>query len=397
MKRYLITLGKTALVLAILGGLVVVSGVVPVKASSGHWPITEWFLHFTMKRSVATHSSHIEPPPLESDFLAIQGAGHYDVGCYGCHGGPEAVQPIIALRMTPHPPNLVNVVEEYDAAELFYIVRHGVKFTGMPAWPSGYRDDEVWAMVAFLQRLPQMDRGTYEELSGRRLSTEAQAALRMPVGGPAGAPPDDQFNTLRPSENASESVSNRASESGSTPVQHPPAVVLYRCVACHGVDGYGRGANPQIAGQKPEYLTASLQAYRQGQRHSGIMQPIAHGMSDEEISEAVAYYSAVGKFKPRPSHRAEAIERGREIAVAGLPDQRVGSCIDCHGPGDFEREERYPLLASQHVHYLIQQLHLFRSGIRASTEHARIMHTIAKSLTNEQIADVAAYYASETP
>src|SRR5688572_2859286 len=98
MKRKLIGLGVLLLVLAIVGALVVASGVVPVKASSGHWPITAWMLNFAMERSVATHSSGIEAPPLDSRALIIQGAGYYDVGCYGCHGGPGSMQPKIALH-----------------------------------------------------------------------------------------------------------------------------------------------------------------------------------------------------------------------------------------------------------------------------------------------------------
>lgn len=400
MKRYLIHLGATLLALAAIGGLVVVLGIVPIKASSGHLPITEWFLHFAMKRSVAMRSSGIQPPPLDSDFLVIQGAGHYDVGCYGCHGGPGAAQPSIALRMTPHPPDLTEASREYDASELFYIVRHGVKFTGMPAWGTEHRDDEVWAVVAFLQRLPEMDRGEYEQLSGRTLSIQAQAALRMPVGSPAGAPPPSPPQAAANSAN-SKSQATSADESptrsrGGEPGP-PPAIVLQRCAACHGIDGLGRGASPQLAGQKSEYLTASLRAYREAQRHSGMMQPIAYGLSDEEIDEAVEYYSGLDGFRPAPARRPEAIERGQAIAMVGLPEQRVGSCIDCHGPGKFKRAVRYPHLAGQHAHYIIQQLHLFRSGDRAGTDHAHVMHTVARSMTDAQIADAAAYYASEPP
>jgi cytochrome c553 len=397
MKRYLFFLAATLLALAVIGGVVMASGIVPIKASSGHWPITEWILHFAMKRSVDTHSKHIDPPPLDSEFLVIQGAGHYDVGCYGCHGGPGASQPSIALRMTPHPPDLVKRVEEYDAAELFYIVRHGVKFTGMPAWASNHRDDEVWAVVAFLQRLPAMNRSQYEQLSGRALSIQAQAALRMPVGGPAGAPPSEGVSSPHLESPAGQSQSTATQLPGGLDAAAPPAIVLQRCVACHGLDGHGRKAHPQLAGQRPEYLTASLRAYRTAQRHSGIMQPIAYGLSDEEIREAVEYYSALAPFQPAPPRRPEAIDRGQTIAMVGLPKQRVGSCVDCHGPGNFERAVRYPHLAGQHAHYLVQQLHLFRSGDRAGTDHAHVMHTIAKSLTDEQIADLAAYYASESP
>ena len=53
----------TVAVVGIVGALVVVSGLMPITASSGHWAVTEWFLHFTMRRSVATHSLGIHAPP----------------------------------------------------------------------------------------------------------------------------------------------------------------------------------------------------------------------------------------------------------------------------------------------------------------------------------------------
>jgi mono/diheme cytochrome c family protein len=55
--------------------------------------------------------------------------------------------------MLPQPPDLADVVGEWNNAQLFRIVKHGVRFTGMPAWPMQDRDDEVWAMVAFLREL----------------------------------------------------------------------------------------------------------------------------------------------------------------------------------------------------------------------------------------------------
>ena len=70
--------------------------------------------------------------------------------------------------MTPHPPDLTSTIPGYEPEELFYVVKHGVKFTGMPAWPALQRDDEVWAMVAFLQILPRLNRAAYRELIAAR-------------------------------------------------------------------------------------------------------------------------------------------------------------------------------------------------------------------------------------
>ena len=67
--------------------------------------------------------------------------------------------------MLPEPPYLGGVVESWKPEQLFWIVKHGLKYTGMPSWPALSRDDEVWSVVAFLQRLPGMKPETYRGLA----------------------------------------------------------------------------------------------------------------------------------------------------------------------------------------------------------------------------------------
>jgi hypothetical protein len=140
-----------AAVVAITAGvLLLISGIVPIKASSGHWKITAFILDFAKVRSVSTHSWGITPPPLEDDLLITRGAAHYENGCVPCHGGPGRVIPPVMAAMLPTPPELRQRLSRWRPEELFSIVKHGIKFTGMPPWPAQERDDEVWAVVAFL-------------------------------------------------------------------------------------------------------------------------------------------------------------------------------------------------------------------------------------------------------
>ena len=89
---------------------VVVSGVVPVRASSGHWPVTAWLLDFAKLQSVRTYSLGIEPPSLDDRALVVRGAAHYAMGCEPCHGGPDGGVPLgqndsaygsVTFRLTP--------------------------------------------------------------------------------------------------------------------------------------------------------------------------------------------------------------------------------------------------------------------------------------------------------
>jgi cytochrome c553 len=364
-KRRLLRIAKLftvfLVIMAIGGFLVATSGIIPIKASSGHWAITRWFLQFSKQRSVATQTIGLDAPLLEESGLVLKGAGHYEIGCRPCHGSPEMRHPRIAQAMTPHPPYLPQTISKWERDELFYIVKHGIKFTGMPAWPAQGRDDEVWAMVAFLRRFPSLDATEYRRMVNGEVAPDGKV---VPMQG------------LSVSE-------------------APPRVVIESCGRCHGMDGLGRGpdAFPRLAGQHLTYLDLSLQAYARGQRHSGIMEPIAAGLRQEEVRELARYYASLPK--PPPAVQAEAaVERGRSIAQQGIPNQRVPACTACHGPGDIPRNQNYPLLAGQYTDYLVLQLELFKQEKRGGTAYAHIMRQAAAGLNAGQMRDVARYYSS---
>ncbi|QTP61096.1 c-type cytochrome [Billgrantia antri] len=384
-KRYLLDHGKALLLgLAVLGGtlvggavLIVWSGLVPISASSGHWPVTRWFLHFAMRNAVENRASGIKAPMLSDPALVLKGAGHYATGCMPCHGAPGRPRSLIVQQMTPEPPLLAQRVHEWRPEQLFWIIKHGVKFTAMPAWASLQREDEVWAMVAFLQELPTLSSERYVQLAyGERDEADA-------IG-----------------EAASGSL--RA-------LSEPMGPLLANCSRCHGADGRGRGlgAFPKLAGQSEAYLWTSLLAYAEGERNSGIMQPIAAGLSKADMRSLAAHYAGREDAASQPARqRANAgepgeaiagpasIARGRDIARQGVPEQGVPSCVDCHGPRSEPSNPHYPRLAGQYADYLALQLSLFKSDKRGGSPYVRIMHSAAKGLDETQIRDVASYYSS---
>ncbi len=368
-KRQWHTIAIFIILAIIISLLVAASGIIPIKASSGHWAITQWFLHFAMERSVATHSLGIKVPKLAKASLVLRGAGHYETGCRLCHGSPSLHQPRIkpqstphppppylprvTQQMTPHPPYLPPVIPEWESAEIFYIVKHGVKFTGMPAWPAPQRDDEVWAMVAFLRVLPRLNAEEYEKLVWGEIPRHLES-------------------------------------------EEVPSIVVENCGRCHGIDGLGRGvgAFPRLAGQHIPYLYASLRAYAHGERHSGMMEPIAATLSLEEMRTLARYYGNLIPYvpKPPPETLAAAIERGKAIAKQG--SRRIPACVDCHGPSGISRNLHYPALAGQYAEYIVLQLKLFAQEKRGGSPYAHLMHPAADRLTEEQMRDVAYYYSS---
>ena len=144
------------------------SGLVSIGASSGHFAPVGWFLHWTMQNAVARQSLGISVPEdidLSDPALVQRAAGHFATGCAPCHGAPGIEQSPVVLSMMPPPPRLEGKVGEWADRELFWILKHGIKYSGMPAWPTQERDDEVWAQVAFLRAYPEMSPQTYADLA----------------------------------------------------------------------------------------------------------------------------------------------------------------------------------------------------------------------------------------
>jgi cytochrome c553 len=359
MRRWLTALAAALAVPVFLGAVLLLLGLVPIAASSGHWPPVAWFLNFVKRRAVSTQATQAQLPPLDAAWLLAKGAGHFESGCRPCHGSPEQRPPRIPQGMLPAPPDLSARVLEWQPEELFYIVQHGIKFTGMPAWPAAVRTDEVAAVVAFLRVLPGLDAAGYVRL--------ARGAAQPASAGEALAGPGE--GTM-------------------------PAVVLSSCASCHGRDGLGRGspAFPRLAGQPSAYLLAALDAYASGARPSGIMMPVVLGLDAERRAALASYYAQL----PPPAASValappEATARGQLIAERGLPERRVPSCNDCHGAG--EADERYPSLAGQWPEYLVLQLELFEAKTRGGSDHAQLMDPV-RGLTASERSDVAAFYAA---
>ncbi|MEK0361761.1 c-type cytochrome [Pseudomonas sp. CBC3] len=363
-KRVLAAVALMA-ALAGVGGFVLVSlGLVSISASSGHWKATGWLLHYAMRRAVSTQSIGIKVPPLDDRALVLKGAGHYETGCAICHGAPGRERLPIVRGMTPEPPLLAPRIKQWEPQELFWIVKHGIKYTAMPAWPTANRDDEIWAMVAFLQALPEMSEQRYRELA---------------LGDDWGSANSDR---LGPAEGMLETV-------------------LANCSRCHGADGGGRGkgAVPRLAGQSEAYLLGTLQAYARGTRHSGIMQPVAAGLEPPVLKALAKHYAALPMVALADDSTAapKTLAHGKVLAERGTPERGVPSCVHCHGPKRSPRNPMYPDIAGQHARYLKQQLDLFTAGTRGGSEYVHIMHSAAQRLTPEQIQALADYYASLPP
>jgi len=167
MKTVLATLGIGAL-LAVLAALgVIYSGVFNVAATVTDAPLLRGALVATREASIKHRAQDIHAPPLGGAGQVERGFRIYREMCVMCHAPPGRPTPPMAIGFNPQAPTLVEEAEEMTPAELFWVTRNGIRFTGMPAWGPTRSDQEIWDMVAFMKRLPEMSAADYDALERR--------------------------------------------------------------------------------------------------------------------------------------------------------------------------------------------------------------------------------------
>ncbi len=154
-----------------IGALVVVgfaySGLYDVSARSPHSGPLDWLLSTTSRASVARRAKGVDVPNLDNDDLVLAGANDFDAMCVGCHGKPGKSPTALARGLDPPAPDLAESARLMTPAELFWVTKHGIKMTGMPAWGASHSDDELWPVVALMLALPTLDADAYRALLRR--------------------------------------------------------------------------------------------------------------------------------------------------------------------------------------------------------------------------------------
>lgn len=156
------------------------TGWYPIGADVPHTRFAYWALETLRERSVAMRSRTLEVPPLEDATLLLAGGPDYGEMCAGCHLRPGKTESELRAGLYPKPPNLAASHAEHghdgehegadpkaDAARQFWIIKHGIKASGMPAWGATHDDQRIWAIVAFLQKLPTLTPAQYQILTAR--------------------------------------------------------------------------------------------------------------------------------------------------------------------------------------------------------------------------------------
>lgn len=156
------------------------------------------------------------------------------------------------------------------------------------------------------------------------------------------------------------------------------------CFACHGESGVSISPDiPNLAAQPALSITYQLIQFRGQQRKGGGMEALAMPLSDQDMRDIAAYYSAL-PAPPSKTGDTEKIAKGQQISSAQY-------CNSCHG-AQLQGQKHIARLAGQSPEYLVTQLKNIRSGSRVDMDGT--MGSAARGLSDEDIEALAAYAAS---
>lgn len=209
-------------VLAGVAGLgFIYSGIYPIAASRPHTLVSRWLLTTTMTRSVQRYAAGVKAPGLNDARLVRHGMELYRRECRVCHGAPGLAADQIGRGINPDPPRLERVGSKWTDGEIYWIIRNGLKMSGMPAMGAAHTPTDLWSLVAFIRRMKWLSPQEYAQMdravSGDTVASDSVAWL---VRGDLG------FGALRARGNA---------ERGRRWIGQ------YGCGACHVIPGIAIG------------------------------------------------------------------------------------------------------------------------------------------------------------
>ena len=166
MKKFIAGILFTVFILIIAGIIYILSGSYDVSQLSPHGPIAKWVVEKTMMHSIKKRIKNIVVPDLNDTAKIAVGFRHYDEMCVVCHLAPGMKESEIGKGLYPEPPEFTNKENIPDARGGFWIIKNGIKMTGMPAFSPTHKEEEIWAIVAFLvNRMPGLSEADYNSMN----------------------------------------------------------------------------------------------------------------------------------------------------------------------------------------------------------------------------------------
>lgn len=167
----------TVIIVVVIAAIYIYAGWYDIGADRPHWRLTTSVIETLRQRSIERRAAEIKVPDLTDRTMILKGAGQYAAMCTQCHLAPGKSQSEIRPGLYPRPPDLSKV--HIDPRIAFWVTKHGIKMSAMPAWGTGHDDATIWTIVAFVGKLPDLSPEAYREIVAR-------------------APPDEEMESMGP-------------------------------------------------------------------------------------------------------------------------------------------------------------------------------------------------------
>jgi mono/diheme cytochrome c family protein len=190
--RFLALIGTLAIIVGIGVAVFFLGGFYNVAATAEDPGIVKWALVQVRTASINRHATDRPPANINDAQMVQAGAKAFDKhGCANCHGAPGVPWLKYSEGLNPDPPDLKKIVDQITPAQLFWVVKNGINMTGMPSFQlAGAKDEEIWAIVAFIKKLPTVSETDFKAWTSPPTAPVAPApATPPPAAQPAPNPP----------------------------------------------------------------------------------------------------------------------------------------------------------------------------------------------------------------
>ena len=168
------------IIVAAFGGIFIYTGIYNIGADDPHSKAVYMTLTQLRENAIAHHARNIAvPADLNSAKRIEAGAGLYQEMCTGCHLGPGVEPSELSQGLYPQAPELAMSTGR-SAQQQFWIIKHGVKLSAMPAWGKTHNDQLIWDMVAFIRQLPKMTPQQYQAALANAPADHDEMMKEMP-------------------------------------------------------------------------------------------------------------------------------------------------------------------------------------------------------------------------
>lgn len=282
-KTVLLTLAVLGLAAATSAAVTVWGGLYNISATEQHTQPVYSMLETAMRQAVRLRARGIEVPKLDDERMVLRGAACFRDKCQQCHGGPGVAQGDIGKSMQPWPGPLVDARQHWNARELYWVTKHGIKMSGMPAWEFRLAEEDLWAVVAFLERLPDLTPQQYAEATQGSVTVTSGPAVQGACGPRMATNADAQGDVRRGAK----------------------AIHQYACGTCHtipGVTGSQPNVGPPLAGVARRAMIGGKLANTPGNmvrwlRHTREVDPQTAmpemGVTEQDARDIAAYLATL--------------------------------------------------------------------------------------------------------